>query len=236
MKTVPIARSDEAIDALGKAILFRSLPERARRAIVQECHARSLRTGERLWSEGEEARHLGLVLAGRLKVTRTGARDVLLEVAVPSEVLGEVAFTTGASYQHDVTCLRGARVLLIPASVVRARLAADPAMAMALALDLAEHVVRLTRLAEDLSAGGVEMRLARVLLRLAERAGEPFPGGTLIPLRLRRSDLAAMAATTLESTSRRIADWQRRGVIQAQPAGYLIRDLAALRALADHPA
>jgi CRP-like cAMP-binding protein len=122
---------------------------------------------------------------------------------------------------------------LIPASAVRTRLTANPGIAMSLALDLAANVVRLTRLAEDLSSGAVECRLARVLLRLAERAGEPFPGGTLIPLRLRRGDLAAMAATTLESTSRKIAEWQRRRWIVAQPAGYLIRDIAALHALAE---
>ena len=37
------------------------------------------------------------------------------------------------------------------------------------------------------------------LLNLADRSGVPFPGGTLVPLRLRRSDLASLAATTLES-------------------------------------
>ncbi|MBX7116741.1 MAG: hypothetical protein K1X64_20615 [Myxococcaceae bacterium] len=36
----------------------------------------------------------------------------------------------------------------------------------------------------------------------------------------------------LESTSRRIAAWQRQGVLVAQPAGYLLKNLSALRELA----
>lgn len=226
-------KTDDFAGALGRTVLFRSLPESERAAVASESRLVALRAGERLWNSGDDAPNLGLVLAGRLKVTRPGARDVLLDVAIPGDVVGEVAFTTGASYQHDITCLRFGRVLLIPASAVRARLAANPGLAMALALDLAATVVRLTRLAEDLSSGAVECRLARVLLRLADRAGEPFPGGTLIPIRLRRGDLAAMAATTLESASRKIAEWQRRRWIVAQPAGYLIRDIAALHELAD---
>lgn len=225
-------REDDLVAALGRSVLFKAVPESERAAIAGESRVRSLGAGERLWCAGDEARHLGLVLAGRLKIARPGAREVLIDVAVPGDVLGEVAFARGASYQHDVSCLRIARVLLVPTETVRARLAANPKMAMALALDLAENVVRLTRLAEDLSSGAVDRRLARVLLRLADRAGQPFPGGTLIPLRLRRSDLAAMAATTLESASRRIAEWQRRKWLLAQPAGYLLRDAAALHAIA----
>jgi len=80
-----------------------------------------------------------------------------------------------------------------------------------------------------LSAGTVPRRLAAVLLELAERAGGPFPGGTLVPVRLRRADLAALAATSAESVSRQFAAWRRRGVIVTQPAGFLVPDLEVLR-------
>ena len=98
--------------------------------------------------------------------------------------------------------------------------------------DLAVQVRRLLRMVDSLSAGSVERRLASVMVDLAERAGEPFPGGILIPLRLRRSDLASLAATTLESASRKISVWRRAGLVILEPIGYLIRDLDALRRLA----
>jgi hypothetical protein len=88
-----------------------------------------------------------------------------------------------------------------PPSRCRRCLRAQPNVAVALTFELAQEVLRLTRRLEALSAGSVSQRMARVLLGLTERFGEPFPGGTLMPVRLRREDLAALAATTLESAS-----------------------------------
>lgn len=217
---------------LRRATLFEALSEGDLSMILRDSTVKSLPPGGRLWRRGERAAALGVVLSGRMKIVRPAAHDVVIGVALPADVLGEVAFTTRATYQEDVIGLRASEVLLVPARSVRAALASNPRLALSLALDLAAQVMRLTRLAEDLSAGSVEARLARVLLRLAETTGEPFPGGILIPLRLRRSDLAAMAATTIESTSRRISDWQRRGWVVAQPAGYLVRNSAALHSIA----
>jgi CRP-like cAMP-binding protein len=227
--------SDRAVlEALGRSPVLGTLPARERTLIGAAASVREMRAGDAAWRRGDPAWNLGLVLAGRLKVTRVdGGHDVLIDLAVPGDLVGEVAFTTRASYEYDVVCLRRARILLIPSGAVRSALRANPEAAAALALDLAGQVLRLSRLVEDLSAGSVERRLARVFLRLAERAGTPIPGnGLLVPLRLRRADLAAMAATTLESASRKISQWKRRRWIEPQPVGYLLRDLAALRALA----
>lgn len=218
---------------LARAAVFGDLPGETRLALIAASREVVLNAGEPLWREGEAAKNLGVVLVGRCKIVRgDDSREVIVDVAVPADVLGEVAFSIRATYQSSVVCLRRARVLLVPADAFRQALAQSPEATQALALDLAAQVVRLMRAIEDLSAGTVERRLARVLLRLAERAGEPFPGGILIPLRLRRADLAAIAATTLESASRKIADWQRRGWVVPQPAGYLVRNEAALRKLA----
>jgi CRP/FNR family transcriptional regulator, nitrogen oxide reductase regulator len=193
-----------------------------------------LRTGQYLWREGHPANNLGVVMSGRLKVTRSEPRgETILDIVVPGRVLGEVAFSAGTSYQSDVVCLRRARVAVVSTTAFRAAMRAEPHVAEALAMDLAAHVVRLYRSAQELSGSSVQCRLARVLLRLADDVGEPFPGGTFIPARLRRADLAAMAATTLESVSRKVSVWTRLGWLRPQPVGYLIRDRGALQRLVD---
>lgn len=232
-KTSTGGRSPDVSAILARAPVFGDIPEETRARLIAESREVVLDAGQSLWRAGEPALNIGVALVGRCKIVRgEDAREVIVDVAVPGDVLGEVAFSIRATYQSSVVCLRRARVLLVPADAFRRALAQSPDAAQALALDLAAQVVRLMRAIEDLSAGSVERRLARVLLRLAERAGEPFPGGTLIPLRLRRADLAAIAATTLESASRKIADWQRRGWVVPQPAGYLVRNEAALRKVA----
>jgi CRP/FNR family transcriptional regulator, nitrogen oxide reductase regulator len=221
-------------EAFRRAPLFGALSEDQRAELVRCSRRVDLAAGEHLWEEGAGATHLGLLVVGRLRIARIGARgEVVVDLAVPGDLLGEVAFSLGASYQSTPVCQRRASVVLVPAQAVRDILERDPQGAIALALDLAAQVVRLYHAAEDVASGTVEERLARVVLRLADRAGEPHRGHTLVSVRLRRSDLAAMAATTLESVSRKISKWRRLGWVEAHPSGYLLCDLSALRAIAD---
>lgn len=233
-RRLPEMRRHDPLDALAKSPVFGALPATARRTLAGRSRVVTLKPGRRLWNRGGRALHLGLVLSGRLKSVREGSgREVILDVAIPGDILGEVAFgSTAKSYQSTAISLRQAKVLLVPASVLRSMLKHDAHAAAKLSLDLANQLVRMMRRIEALSAVSVEKRLARVLVNLADRTGEPFPGGTLVPLRLRRSDLASLAATTLESVSRRISSWSRDGLLTPQPAGYLIRDLAQLRVIA----
>ncbi|MBL8919112.1 MAG: Crp/Fnr family transcriptional regulator [Myxococcaceae bacterium] len=227
------AAASEVLAGFQAAPVFSALPRSMHEGLARHTRVVQLRAHDVLWREGDRATNLGLVLHGRVAVERSRHRKVMVDVAGPNELVGEVAFSLGAAYQFDVRCLRRSRVALVPARLLQTALRAQPAVAVALAFELAQEVLRLTRRLESLSAGTVSRRLARVLLGLTERFGTPFPGGTLMPVRLRREDLAALAATTLESVSRQISVWKRDGVLVPQPVGFLMTDLQRLRRLAD---
>ncbi len=220
-------------EAFSRAPVLSALSPQDRVELARTTRIVELKARDVLWREGARADALGLVLLGRVAVERTRRKPVIVDVVGAGDIVGEVAFTLGARYQFDVRCLRKARVALISASALRRMLDARPRLAVSLAMSLAEEVLKLTRRVESLSAGSVSQRLARVLVGLADRFGEPFPGGVLMPVRLRREDLAALGATTLESASRQISAWKNDGIIVPQPAGLLIRDLTALRALGE---
>lgn len=228
----PAPRPESVALALGEAPLFRALTEGDRAALLAVSRVVALTSGQQLWGHHRRAEHLGLVLAGRVKLTREQKhRELIVDVAGPGDILGQVAFSVDGVYQFDVRCMRKARVLLMPAREVRALLALRPECARALARDLAHQVLRLTSRLEALGAGTVEQRLAWVVLSLMDRFGGEFPGGTLVPVKLRRQDLASLAATTVESTSRRLSEWMRQGVLVPQPLGFLVRQPAILRQL-----
>ncbi len=224
------------LPVLHQARFLRGLDPTAADALLQHSRLSLLGSGGALWHEGDPAHDLAVIATGRLKLVRLAhAVETILDVAVAGDVLGEEAFALGASYQSDVVALRRSEALLVPSSQVHALLETHAASGEALAQDLAAQLIRLYRVAEDLGPSDVEQRLARVFLRLAERLGEPFPGGTYLGIRLRRRDLAAMAATTLESVSRHLSDWQRERLLTAQPAGFLLHDLEALERRAEKP-
>lgn len=223
----------EVLAAFEEAPVFSALPEATRAALAKHTRVVQLRAHDVLWREGDAATNLGLVLHGRVAIERSSQRRIMVDVAGARELVGEVAFSLGAAYQFDVRCLRKARVALVPTRRLLAAMETEPRVARALNVALAQEVLSLARRLEALSAGSVGQRLARVLVGLTERFGTPFPGGTLMPVRLRREDLAALAATTLESASRQISAWKRQGLLVPQPFGFLVTDLRSLRQLSD---
>ncbi len=66
-----------------------------------------------------------------------------------------------------------------------------------------------------LSAQSVEGRIAHILLRLAEKVGQPQPVGLLIQLPLSRADLAEMAGTTVETASRVLSRFQKEKLVES---------------------
>lgn len=213
--------------------LTATLSAEARRELERTAVQKTLGPGDVLWRKGERAHHLGIVLAGRVALSRPGvSKDNLFEVVKEGDVLGDVGFALASTYSSTVWCPRRARVALLPAIRVRRLLEEEPKAVSALAIQLATRVSRLLSRIEVLSALSVDKRLARTLLTLAEQLGQPFPGGTFIPVKLRRSDLASLSATTLETTSRKMAEWERRGYLATQPAGLLLREISALEQLA----
>lgn len=220
-------------DDLRSSLLFAGLPPALLQEVLAKAELVTLSRGDLLWRAGETASHVGLLLSGRVKSWRPGsAREVILDIAMPGDVLGDVAFALGEPHQASTAALRRARVLLIPASAIRRAFAAQPDALTSALVSLARRAQRLMGLVETLSAGRVDRRLAAALVTLADRVGEPFPGGILVPLRLERSDLASLAATSAESVSRHLSEWERQGLVRVYPAGYLLQAPGTLRSLA----
>ena len=82
---------------MGRTPLFQALAPEQRQLLGQSSRTVVLRAREKLWNEGGTAKHLGLLIAGRLMVVRNSGRtEVVLDVAGPGDVLGELAFGAGA--------------------------------------------------------------------------------------------------------------------------------------------
>jgi len=225
--------TNNVAELLASAPIFRELAPVDLAPLAAAASVRQLGRREQLWRAGAPARDLAVIVSGRLKVCRQSeAREVVVEVIGAGDVAGDVALSLHQRYAFDVVCLRRATVVLVPVERVAAAIDVSRPAARALSAELAATVVRLSRRIEAVSAGTVEQRLARVLIGLVERFGERLDGnGVLIPVSLRRRELASLAATTLESASRRLSRWKGAAIVQPQPAGFLVRDERALRRL-----
>jgi CRP/FNR family transcriptional regulator, cyclic AMP receptor protein len=98
--------------------------------------------------------------------------------------------------------------------------------------ELVELVADQDALIDGMLSLDVKGRLAKVLLDLAERHGQPDPaGGTLIAVHLNQRDLAGMIGASRENVGRNLHGFHKRGFIRFDARSIRILDPEALRRL-----
>lgn len=94
-------------------------------------------------------------------------------------------------------------------TVLRGRLA----LALGLARLMAARRKRLERRLENQVFQRVPVRLAHLLLELAERFGEPLEGGTVVDIPLSQQDLGNLIGASREIVSLTLSEFRRRGAV-----------------------
>lgn len=229
------AAPDASAD-LARLPLLRELPAAVLARVAASAHVRDWPRGTFLWREGDEAGDPAFLLEGCVKmVRRADAGDVILELLAPGDPLGIVAVQGHSHYPASAMCVLDSRLLRLPAELYLELLEREPRFASTMAAHLAIRLQAMTRRVEELTGRRVEVRLARLLLDLAERFGRAEGDGLVLPLPLSRRELAELAGTTTESAIRALAGWERRGLIARADDGLRVPSPDALAALADRP-
>ena len=118
------------MDALADAPLLAGLDADARGALTAAGARRMLRSGETLYSAGDEATHVYLVLHGRLRVAAPDGD--LIGYVGRHEPVGEMGVISGERRSATVTAVRDSAVLAIPHQEFLAFLHRQPQVLLAL--------------------------------------------------------------------------------------------------------
>lgn len=173
--------------------------------------------GEYLFFEGDPAKRMYVVAAGKVKLVKhsESGQDVILQVFTRGQVFGGIAFLVGATYPASAQAQTAVTVLSISSETFREIVHRHPDVALIVVRVLGTRLMQTQEQVRQLVAERVERRLARLLLRLADQVGEPVDDGVRIGMRVTRQDLADMTGTTVETVSRTISRWRRQGIVQA---------------------
>jgi CRP/FNR family transcriptional regulator, cyclic AMP receptor protein len=214
--------------------VFRSGTSEALAALAAEAAPFDYPAGSFLFRQGEPAAHVLVLTAGEVAIVspvRGGAEQVH-SIVGPGQLIGELALLTGGRRTAGARATSPTTVWAIGRDPFWAFLETTPAAAAALLRQLAAVLAAREALIDDLLSLDVKGRLAKVLLRLAERYGQPGPGsGTRIALRLTHRDLAGMVGASRENVSRALAAFRKRGFIDYDSESLRLLDPDALRRL-----
>jgi CRP-like cAMP-binding protein len=195
--------------------LLADLPPELAARVAQEARPRSLARGDVLFSQGDKAQAVFAVLSGRLRLMQhtLEGQDVALSVFAPGDVIGLVAVIGGEEYPGTCEASDEVTVLAIPGSTFHELMSRHAPLAMRMIKLLVRRLHEAHDHVRELSSERVERRVARTVLRLANKVGVKSDNGIRIDMPLSRQNLAELSGTTLHTVSRILSDWQRNGLV-----------------------
>lgn len=150
-----------------------------------------------------------------------GRKDATFLLLGTGEVFGYPLFAGGRPRLTAAEAVTDCGVFEIPKVYVERAMRRRPEVALEMAALLELRLIEYEELIGCLLPRRAEARLAKLLPILARKFGGPGGGGTTIGLRLTRSDLAAMTASTREATTAAVSGLRESGIL-AMKAGRVV--------------
>lgn len=152
-----------------KTELFRCSPPGVLTRIlaVSDCTAAAYEKNEVVYDKTNFSRSLGIVLEGRLRVTKENAdkRSIVMSTLQRGAMFGAAAlFNSEPEYATKITAIEHSRVLFLPQRLIKRMIEREPEIAENYIRYLSERILFLNRKIYFLTAGTAEQRLAGFLL------------------------------------------------------------------------
>ena len=156
-------------ELVSKTELFRGSPPSVLTRIlaVSDCTATEYEKNEVVYDKTNFYRSLGIVLEGRLRVTKENAdkRPIVMSTLQRGAIFGAAAlFNSEPEYATKITAIERSRVLFLPQRLVKRMIEREPDIAENYIRYLSERILFLNRKIYFLTAGTAEQRLAGFLL------------------------------------------------------------------------
>ncbi len=203
-------------------------------SLVREAAPMPYPAGAFLFRQGEPAAHVFVLTKGEVAVVspaRGGAEQVH-GILGRGDLLGELALLAHGRRTAGARATSATVAWAIGRDAFWAFLDVTPSASSALLRQVAERLAAREALIDDLLSLDVKGRLAKALLRLADRHGHPAgDGGVEIGVRLTHRELAGMVGASRENVSRALATFRKRGLVAYDATAIRVLDPAALRRL-----
>ena len=199
-------------------------PPEVLETLRSQAQMRNIAKGADLFSEGDIANELFVVVEGRIAIaTRaTDGRETLVAVMEAGGLFGELGVFDGEPRSADARALIDSQVLAIPYEAVRKEFESRPELLWLIVRLLAQRL----RATDEALADSVFLDVpARTAKRLLELAGERDE----FQLPMTQEDLAGLVGASRERVNKALAMFTRLGWIEtAGRANYRILDRESL--------
>jgi len=226
----------QKIQFLSDIPLFEAFAPAEREAIATRLASRRFTDGEVIFMRGDPGSTMMILVEGhvRIGVNTPDGKEMLLTIMEPGQFFGEMSLLDGQSRSADATAMGDALVLVLERADFVATLRRLPDAALRLCAMLSERLRRSTDQVEDVTLHPVNVRLARLLLTIAEQStksnGRSNPRIKVHPT---QRDLGHLIGASRQKVNFHLGQWQAEGIIARDGNAFAIQDWSALQSIAD---
>lgn len=190
--------------------------------LAAQCHASQFAKDAVIFLQDDPSDRVWLVYSGQVKIVYQDldGREIILEMIAPGEAFGG-AVLFFPTHPATAKAMEDSIIASFPAEAYARFLQAHPSVTFKLLRMLGARHRSMINM-QILAGERVERRMAHILLKLADRVGQPSQDGTLITISLSRQDLADMSGTTLESAIRTVSRFSQQNLVRTERGGYLV--------------
>ena len=221
--------------ALLGSSLFAAMRSEELDEILKFASERRVRRGQTIFQRGDNGSSMMAVLRGRVRISSVSGdgKEVTLNVISPGEIFGEIALLDGKPRSNDAAASEDTLLLVVERRHFIPFLAQNQDLTLRLLAVLCDKLRRTSMALEEIALFDLPVRLARVLLKLAEDYGRPSAAGTRIDLKLSQRDLSNLVASSRESVNKQLRAWRENGLVDLEDGFIVLRRPAELRELTD---
>ena len=211
--------------------MFQGMPAQETAALTSRLKEIELTRGDVLFREGEPGDRLYIVGSGKIKLGRRAldGRENLLAILGPGEMLGELTLFDPGNRTATATAVADTTVYELDHADMIDWINLHPAVAIHLLQALASRLRHTNDVMGDLVFSDVPGRVAKALLDLAKRFGEPSPDGLRVAHDLTQEELAQLVGASRETVNKALADFAARGWVFRDGRAIILKDMARLQ-------
>jgi len=213
--------------------LFAGLNDRQLSEIGRHLQRRWFAAGITLYHQGMPGIMLYMIESGTVRLFSAGraGHEFTHNILGPGEILGELPIVDSKHHSGTAVTLLPTVVWILPRADMEALLERYPPVVQAMMQILAARVRLMTTHAESMIFQDVQGRLAREILNLALRHGQPPTGSdeVEIGIPLTQVDLASMVGATRESVNKALTALRAQNLVRVDGTRLIVVNPAGLQ-------
>ncbi|MBI5212424.1 MAG: Crp/Fnr family transcriptional regulator [Nitrospirae bacterium] len=219
---------------LKKIHIFSNLSDDEIKEIRPYLIKESFKKKQEIFSEGDPPDWFYILLSGKMKITKLShdGREIIIELISPPDFFGGFAVLKGFPYPANAVAMEDSGIIKMSRHNFLKIIDRFPNVMYDITANLGDRIREFHDTLKNIALERVESRIAALLLKLADKAGEKKADKTaVINMRLTKQDIAEMVGTTVETTIRVMSKFKKSGYISEKDGRIVIENSKALEAI-----